>query len=288
MKTIDTLIEDINGVLLDPTKGIFHGDEDNLSGKLSEIFSQRLSPQRDRDRGGERGTLRFSNLGTPCDRLLYYVVNNPQEGEPFLPNTLLKFLYGDILESLLLSLARRAGHVVTGEQDTLEIAGIKGHRDAIIDGVLVDCKSASSNSFKKFEAGLRPEDDSFGYLTQLKLYLSASKDDPLLKEKNKAGFFVVNKETGSIHLDMHTFSDKDLAEVAEFVEGKKAIVNGGVLPERGFEDEKMGESGNRKLGTNCSYCPRKFKCWPDLKTYLYSRKPVFLTKVVKEPNVNRF
>jgi hypothetical protein len=41
-----------------------------------------------------------------------------------------------------------------------------------------------------------------------------------------------------------------------------------------------------KLDTGCSYCPHKFNCWPDLKTYYYSTGPRYLTKVVREPRVS--
>ena len=64
-------------------------------------------------------------------------------------------MFGDILEELLLFLAKEAGHTVTGQQDTLSISGVNGHRDAIIDGRLVDVKSASSYSFRKFKNNVK-------------------------------------------------------------------------------------------------------------------------------------
>jgi hypothetical protein len=42
-----------------------------------------------------------------------------------------------------------------------------GHQDAIIDGVLVDCKSASGVGFDKFKYNKLAEDDPFGYVAQL-------------------------------------------------------------------------------------------------------------------------
>ena len=41
--------------------------------------------------------------------------------------------------------------ILKGEQGEVEIEGIKGHRDAIIDGAIGDVKSASAFSYKKFE-----------------------------------------------------------------------------------------------------------------------------------------
>ena len=56
-------------------------------------------------------------------------------------------------------------------------------------------------------------------------------------------------------------------------------------PERPYKDVADGMSGNRKLGTMCSYCQFKTLCWPGLRTFVYSSGPVFMTKVVKTPNV---
>ena len=40
-------------------------------------------------------------------------------------------------------LASISGHKVTQQQKQVEVEGVKGHQDCFIDGVLVDCKSAS-------------------------------------------------------------------------------------------------------------------------------------------------
>src|SRR5690606_25725922 len=109
--------------------------------------------------------------------------NTPEDGEPLRPEAYLKFLYGDILEDLLLFLAEAAGHTVVGRQDEQEIAGIKGHRDCVIDGTVVDAKSASSYSFKKFKEGRLREDDPFGYVDQLQSYIHSGQNDPLVTDK---------------------------------------------------------------------------------------------------------
>ena len=51
----------------------------------------------------------------------------------------------------MLLFARMAGHDVTEEQKELELDGVKGHKDATIDGWVCDIKSASSFGFKKFK-----------------------------------------------------------------------------------------------------------------------------------------
>jgi len=224
----------------------------------------------------------MSGIGKPCERQLWYEINTPNNSEELRPESYFKFLYGDILEEILLFLAQAAGHDVQGRQDELVINGIKGHRDAIIDGMVVDCKSASTYSFKKFSEGLTPEGDAFGYLGQLGSYVYASKDDPRVLYKNKGAFLVCDKTLGHITLDIHEFPEKNWEE---YYDRKKNIVSETNPPPRGFEAEPEGKSGNLKLGVNCSYCPFNKGCWPEQRTFLYAHKPVTLVKVVREPNV---
>src|SRR5690606_2590048 len=79
-------------------------------------------------------TLRFSKLGTP-DRKLWYESRGERQ-EEMSPKTYLKFLYGDLIEAFVLYLCKEAGHSVTNEQEEVEVLGVKGHVDAVIDGVV--------------------------------------------------------------------------------------------------------------------------------------------------------
>jgi CRISPR/Cas system-associated exonuclease Cas4 (RecB family) len=233
---------------------------------------------------GEDSTpsLRMSNIGSKCDRKLWYTVNAPESAEPLRPEVRFKFAFGHILEELVLFLAKEAGHSVEGTQDTLTISGVKGHRDAVVDGVLVDVKSASSYSFKKFEDGLTSDKDSFGYLDQLGAYLYASQDDPVVVHKDRAAFIAVDKTLGHITVDVqpNTYKNYD-----KLVAEKKAVIAQKEPPPRAFSDEPDGKSGNRKLGTECSYCSFKSTCWPGMSTYIYSSGPRYLTRVAREPDV---
>lgn len=224
----------------------------------------------------------MSNLGTPCDRKLWYTVNQPSAGERLGGPVLLKFLYGDIIERLILGLAKIAGHTVEGEQDELDIGGVKGHRDAVIDGELIDVKSATTHSFNKFKEHKLKTDDPFGYLTQIGAYLHASQTDPKVTQKDRASFIAVDKQLGHICLDTYSKSDTDYDKL---VSDKQSMVRSVSPPARGFSDVAEGKSGNRKLGTECSYCPFKSTCWPGLRTFNYSSGPSFLTVVAREPNV---
>jgi hypothetical protein len=274
-KTIDTLVEDIHKVFQLPHEF----DEERLQrfGKrLAKTVANKVNVKQ------SQPTLRMSNVGSKCDRKLWYGINQPNDAETVPVHARIKFLYGDVLEELLLFLAEEAGHTVEGCQDELDIGGIKGHRDAIIDGVVVDCKSASSYSFKKFKEGLKTEDDGFGYLDQLQSYLYASQEDEKVTDKSRAAFLVIDKTLGHICLDIHKKSGKDYPKLFE---QKKVSVALKTPPPRAYSDTPEGKSGNRKLGMECGYCPFKKTCWPGLRTFIYANGPTYLTVVEKLPNV---
>lgn len=223
----------------------------------------------------------MSNIGKPCERQLYYEVNSPELAEEMRPETYMKFMYGHLIEELVLFLAELAGHEVIGRQDTQEIQGIEGHRDAVVDGVLIDVKSASSYSFKKFANHGLSQDDPFGYIPQLQSYLYASQKDDKVKDKGRAAFLVVDKTLGHITLDVH---DKDTTNWPELFDQKKEMIQGD-LPERGFEAEPMGKSGNMMLSMNCSFCAFNKSCWPEQRTFMYANRPITLVEVAMEPRV---
>jgi hypothetical protein len=274
-KSIKTLVQDIYSLF----NGSHKFNEDHLqtfANNLAYHITTRISNKK------SKPELRMSNLGTPCDRKLWYSINTPEDQEELPPQVRFKFLYGDIIEELVLFLAAESGHTVTGTQDTLTINGVVGHRDAVIDGVLVDVKSASSYSFTKFKDHLTKEEDSFGYLDQLGAYLYASQEDPLVTNKNIAAFVAVDKTLGHIVVDIQPKTSKDYDKLVTL---KREMLKSTTPPPRAFTDEEDGKSGNRKLCTECSYCPFKTKCWPGTRTYLYSTGPRYLTVVKNEPKV---
>lgn len=273
-KQIETLVADIYGLFSQSSNWTPDPDRVRTFGiKLGEHIANRSSELRGAP------SLRLSNLGVP-DRKLWFTVNKPELSEPLPPEARIKFLFGDILEELLLFLAEEAGHTVTGQQDTLEINGVKGHRDALVDGRLVDVKSASSYSFRKFESNGLRSDDPFGYLRQLGGYLAGSTD---ATEKDVASFLVIDKTLGKITLDTYP---KDDVDYEALVDHKRAVLAEPSPPtQKCYPDEEEGRSGNRKLSVGCSYCSFKHDCWSGLRKFLYSTGPVYLTKVVKEPKV---
>ncbi len=226
--------------------------------------------------------LRISNLGVPCERQLYYRINNPSDGEKLAPATRIKFLFGDMLEELLAFFVQASGHKLEGRQTKLDLHGVPGSRDGIVDGVLVDFKSASSFSFKKFKDGSLVDNDPFGYITQINSYFDASRDDPLLVDRERVAFIAIDKQHGHICLLGLPIAKQDYSGM---VREKRRMLEGTTAPARGFKPEPDGKSGNEALGVNCSYCDFKSKCHPGLRTFLYSTGPKFLTKVVYEPKV---
>tara|TARA_R110000803_G_scaffold62280_1_gene122544 strand:- start:489 stop:1166 length:678 start_codon:yes stop_codon:yes gene_type:complete len=218
---------------------------------------------------------------------LWSSVNEPEKGEPLTGDTLFKFLYGDMVEELTLSLSVIAGHPVEGTQDRMTLGTVSGSRDAVIDGCTVDVKSASPYAFLKFKAGLTHDKDAFGYLTQLGLYTCAAKDDPLVTEKGVGYFLAVDKVSGKMHLDKHRMEDPEETEFSllEMCADRQAVVASSERPSPSIHPVPDGKSGNMKLDTVCSYCAFKKECYPEVRTFLYSNGPRFLTRVVRTPDV---
>ena len=267
-KSIDTLIPDIQERL---TSGKpFEKEEVEGFGKnLANILSARLAEP------PKKASLRLSLLGTPCERKLWYALNQPEAAEKLSASARLKFLFGDIIEALVLFLAKAAGHKVEREQEEVRVGDVSGHIDAVVDNELVDVKSASTFSFKKFKEGGLKTDDPFGYIHQLGAYLSAV--------GGKQGHFLaVDKTLGHLTLDTHPSTGVDYEKL---VEHKKKIVSQPDPPPRAYLDEADGKSGNRKLSMPCGYCQFRKTCWPGARTFLYSRGPVTLTKVERLPDV---
>jgi hypothetical protein len=290
MAHIETLVKDIYS-LMDGTL------EPNLTEEVVDRFAQDVASivksrimEAKRVRSPE---LRMSQMGSPCVRKLWYGYHKSELKEDLKPWTLIKFLYGDVIEALFLMLAEAAGHDVKGRQTKLEVEGIPGSRDCIIDGVLVDVKSANSRGFEKFKHHKLETDDPFGYLTQLSLYLEGSKDDVLLEDKETAAFLAIDKELGHVVLDRYRLVAKGIGGTKEAGKGLRdqvrkttvAILDADVTPDRAFTDRPDGKSGNMVLGTVCKYCDFKKTCWPTLRTFKYANGPVYFTDVKREPNV---
>lgn len=277
-KTLDTLVEDIYDIMLN---GADVSDEVALSlgQNIADVLKRRLTEARHE----RKPTLRVSNIGTE-PRQLWYDLHG-YEGEALKPHTLLMFMLGDIIEEVLLALTEIAGHTVTNQQGEVEIEGIKGHMDAVIDGHVVDVKSASPMAFDKFKYNeMTDANDAFGYRQQLSAYAQAIDED--LIESRDAAFLAMNKVTGELALmKMYEMEQTDPVERIRFMKELMERDTPPTLEEAPINIVPDGKSGNMKLGVPHSYHSQKFNYLPDLRMFLYSNGPRFLTEVVKEPRV---
>jgi hypothetical protein len=281
MKKIDSLVGDIYAILDEGTD--HEPNEENLTwiaDALKELLRSRLSS---RERKAE--ALWFSSLGKP-DRQLWYGKHKPEMAERMAPHTYMKFLYGDLLELLLLFLAKEAGHKVERLQERVEVEGVTGRIDAVIDDVTVDAKSASSYAFTKFKNGTFLTDDPFGYIGQISGYRKAIGTE-------RAGFLVADKVHGHLHFAEVSPETLTANTPEPRIAHLRDVLQSESEPDKCYEDKPEGKSGNRILATSCSYCKFKDYCWRDandgegLKTYIYSSGPKFFTKVAKEPRVQQ-
>lgn len=224
-------------------------------------------------------TIYFSEYGDPCKRRLWYKVNEPDTGKPD-GKAIVKFFYGDMLENFILTTAAYAGHDVKQQQARVEyqIPGtgwrLTGRIDAVIDNTMVDVKSVSKHSEEKFKGGLK--DDPFGYYDQLNGYAVAT-------GYATAGFLTIQKELG--HINYYPINVDNTRFLTAATYAVDIVRSSGPPFEVISPVPQSATSKNEKLAVTCSYCPFKKRCFPHVRTFLYSTGPVFLTKVVDVPRV---
>ena len=269
-KRIDTVAVDIKSLIA----GISNGKpakvtEENMNkflNNIKEAFNAWNNPVREKD-----GKLRMSVLGKPT-RQLWYDRYSPKKTKDYDASLNLKFLYGHILEHLILYLAELTGHKVENQQKKVEIDNIKGHIDASADGQVCDVKSASSFGFKKFKNGELVGDDPFGYLAQLSGYETGM-------GSNGGGFLVIDKSTG----DICFYKPDELAKpnVPTLIKNLKETLASRTPPEKCYELSET-KGGNKSLPIGCQYCSHKWECHSDtnggkgLRVFKYANKNVYL------------
>ena len=272
---ISTLLDDIGYRLEEGTVP----EEANLAiflDELKEVMQNFFVEESNRD---STGKLRLSAVGRE-DRKLWYDYKGYGK-EKLTTDLKIRFCLGHILEAFVLLLAREAGHTVEDCQKEVTVSGVKGHIDCLIDGELVDVKSASPYGFKKFVDGsLVHGDDPFGYMYQLSSYGAAL-------GKEQGYFLAIDKSGGGMTLLNVPLDTVDPAERINYL--KDTLPDDEPPPKCYPEVEEA--SGNRKLGFNCKFCDFKVECWKDanngagLRKYNYSRGPEYFTHISKEPRV---
>ena len=280
VKTLDTLVEDIYnkiGVLADGEHIDLDPETiDQFGESMKEILYKWSHPE---PRGDT--TLRMSNIGKK-PRQLWFDMKTEGTPERMPPSLFIKFLYGHLLEEIVIFLIKLSGHTVTDEQKEIKVSGIKGHMDCVIDGEVVDVKTASSYAFKKFKDGTLAEDDPFGYMAQLAGYESA-------EGTTHGGFLALNKESGE--LAMFKPDNFDKPNIKKKITDIKKAVKLATPPDKCYDDVPDGKSGNMKLAKGCTWCRFKHDCHKDandgqgLRVFKYSTGYRYLTQVPKVPNV---
>lgn len=285
VKTIDTLIEDVNGVLLGENPGGLSKDEkDKIIDKWSDAvrtgWKERFTEPKQQHR------VRMSNFGKVCLRELWY--HNNAEGKRVAkiePRLLHLFSYGHQIEAQALMLAELAGHKVECYQEEAVLTPfIKGSTDAVIDGVVVDIKS--TGALWKFEKGITSDDDLFGYLGQLNGYYAALCDRDEVTDHERIAFWPIDKVSGDMALDFHKPVGKD-----KMITYAKEVVEKAVKKKKPPEKlHEIDKGSNKGLGVSCTYCNFRFECWENLRAFGYKKgnsiRIDYLTEVNKEPKVD--
>jgi len=280
-KKLNTLVDDIYKKLsvLGKGKSLNLSEEsiEQFGESMKEVLRHWSTPT---PRSTE--TLRMSNIGRP-NRQLWYDMKTEQQAQEIPPATFIKFLYGHMLEEVVLLLVKLAGHTVSDEQKNVKIKGIEGHMDCVIDGEVIDVKTASGYAFKKFKDGTLAEDDTFGYMSQLAGYEAGH-------GTSNGGFLAMNKESGELALYIPEELDKPNIETK--IDTVKKSLKKSAPPELCYKPIPDGSSGNMKLPRGCFFCRHKLECHKDsnngkgLRVFKYSKGLSYLTQVVKEPRVD--
>jgi hypothetical protein len=278
-KRIDTVATDIKKLVANISNGkpanVTEENMDRFLKNIKEAFTSWNNPVREKD-----GKLRMSILGKPA-RQLWYDRFSPKKTKDYDASLNIKFLYGHILEHLLLYLVELTGHKVTDQQKKVEIDNIKGHIDAKIDGEVCDVKSASSFSFKKFKNGELVGDDPFGYHAQLSGYETGM-------GTNQGGFLVMDKSSG----DVCFYKPDELAKpnVPNLIKTLQDTLKRNSPPDRCYQLSET-KGGNKSLPIGCQFCAHKWECYKDandgkgLRVFKYSNKYLYLAEVNRQPNV---
>jgi len=281
-KTTDNVVADIYALMeskdADPSVDVEAEIE-----KFGEGVKALMRTEFGRKKREDNRRLRLSNIGR-TDKYLWNHFNGT-EGEELQPHTYIKFMYGHLIEEMLLFLTRMAGHTVTDEQKVCNVEGIVGHMDCKIDGVVTDVKSASSFGFKKFKDGTLAYDDPFGYIDQIKAYAHS-------EGETEFGWLAMDKANGHLTYLKYDLNDTEApvyevlkGDIVDRVKHVKKLVEQPEPVEWCYPPVPDGKSGNSKLSIGCSYCQFKDHCYPNLRVFAYSYGPKYLVDVVKEPKV---
>ena len=279
--TLDNLVSDIYAKI----DVLNDGEHIDIDDKALEDFGVSMANSLKQwarpDKRNNSFHLRMSNIGKPF-RQLWFEKQKEEENRRLNPSLYIRFLYGHLLEELLILLVKTAGYKVSDEQKEIEVDGIKGHMDCKINDHVVDVKSASGFAFGKFKKGLLSEDDPFGYLAQLAGYEEA-------EQTEDGGFLVINKETGELCL--HRPEDLDKPNIRQRIKDLKKALTLNTPPDFCYPPIAEGKKGNYRIAKNCAYCAFKKECFKEsndnqgLRAFKYAKGLTYFTTVKVAPLV---
>ena len=247
--------------------------------ELSEDCKAATASQLTRERREWRP--RMSGLGRPiCQQIL----DRDGVEESMAYNTLFRFLFGDITESIIMLIMKEAGVEVVDYQREVELdlSGVRvsGTLDVILrdetgQEKVWDIKSASDYAFKQKFTGFEgyegiKNDDPFGYVMQGFLYSEAC-GLPF------GGWIVVNKSSGEVAVvEVPDWSQSDKEEYLKEANRRvKMLTDPAVKPMKPYPDtfetyKRQGEvirTGNKVLAKECNLCGYRHHCWPNAQLY---------------------
>lgn len=200
----------------------------------------------------EKGSvLRFSGAGKGARQIAYEYHDFPENGKKMNARSRLVFLYGDLLEALMVTLCKASGVQLTAcglDQKTISttLGGVevKGHLDGLHVGNpirTVEFKSMSSFAFEQLQKGVIDHT----YLVQVNLGMNATGLDECI-------FVGIEKESGAMHETILSYDKTYVTwannNISQVVSSTKEI-----LPARCFSPSKL-KDGNSYYPWNCSYC----------------------------------
>ena len=280
---MNDIVEDIYNALDPLTEGKSLDISDEEIEEFGEKMREALRSWARPEKRNSSFTLRMSNIGKPLRRL-WFDSHNELGGEKHSPETFIKFLYGHLLEEIILLLVRMTDNEVDSEQKKVVVDGVSGHMDCKINGEVVDIKTASRFAFRKFKDGGLREDDPFGYIGQLAGYEESEGTD-------NGGFLVINKESGE--LCFYKPEELDKPPIRHRIKNIKEALAIDTPPETlCYRPVAEGKKGNEKIHKNCVFCPHKIECFKDanagkgLRIFKYNKGLTYFNKVVSKPRVD--
>ena len=234
----------------------------------------------------EKHKLYLSGIGK-CLRAQAYNLQGYKKCRPITPRLKTTFFFGDLIEAMVVVLAKSAGVEIYDEQKRVKLVNVSGKIDGKLDvgdrTYIVEIKSMSDASFKNFKR-LGYIDNKFGYVSQANSYAYA--------DGGCDGWIHlgVNKNTGHMFESIHE-KDEELFHKTVYDISR---LNDCIHPEEFDRIEPIEETyykkptGNYKLDFVCAYCDYNLTCFGDKITEVIVKgKPVFYVGPITETKQNK-